>query len=100
MSRYAIFFNESGEVIGTNLTSVTTRGGTAPNGYAPAHGTPPVQRHFCNFKTNSTAALMSNMVSVNALDADANRDKFDVVSAFSYDAATAANGTQTQTCGS
>lgn len=76
-------------VIGTNSPGLTVRGGGAPGRatkYADA-GVVPRNERYLEFLTDSTADYCA--VSVDALDADANRATFDIVDAFSYDLLTA-----------
>lgn len=88
MSKYHTQFEEAGQVIGTNLTTVTYRGTAAPSGYAPAYGTPAVKRRYCNFKCNSSGVPFRNLVSINAIDSDANRATVEVLGGFKKDDAT------------
>jgi hypothetical protein len=80
--------NLAANVVGTNATDFTTRGTAAPNGYAPEYGSPAVQRLYMNFKTNSSGIPFRNVVTWNAIDADANRANVDILSCFTKNDAT------------
>jgi len=76
------------DTIGTDVAGWTERGSTGPNSQAPAYGTPCFKKRYLALKSSSSATPMRSALSWDAIDADANRDDVDMVSAFSYDAAT------------
>lgn len=83
--RFDGFDDWNTRVIGTNASGLTVRGGGAP-GFAPKYadaGVVPRNERYLQFLTDSTADYRA--VSLDALDADANRATFDIVDAFSYD---------------
>ncbi len=88
MTKYFTQFDESTQTIGTNLAGWTVRGGGAPT-RAPAYGDPaviPVKRRYLPFTTDSTSDY--RCISWDAIDADANRAKANLVAAFTVDLAT------------
>lgn len=93
MTKYFTQFDESTQTIGTNLAGWTTRGTAAPNGWAPAYGTPAVKKRYVNFKTNTSGVYLRNVITWDAIDADANRATVELLGCFSYDATTAAEVT-------
>lgn len=89
MSKYfTAWDNFSIDTIGTDVAGWTERGSTGPNSQAPAYGTPCFKKRYLALKSSSSATPMRSALSWDAIDADANRDDVDMVSAFSYDAAT------------
>lgn len=89
MSKYfTAWDNFAVDTIGTNVAGWTERGSTGPNSQAPAYGTPCFKKRYLALKSSSSATPMRSALSWDAIDADANRDDVDMVSAFSYDAAT------------
>ena len=75
MSKYFTQFDEPAQTIGTNLAGWTVRTGGAP-GRVPAYGTPPVKRRYLSYTNDSTAT--SRVLSWDAIDGDANRDKINL----------------------
>ena len=89
MSKYfTAWDNFAVDTIGTDVAGWTERGSTGPNSQAPAYGTPCFKKRYLALKSSSSATPMRSALSWDAIDADANRDDVDMVSAFSYDAAT------------
>jgi hypothetical protein len=92
MSRYLTFWDDFDvDTIGTNVVGFTTRGTAAPNGWAPAYGTPAVKNRFLNFKTNNSGVPLRNVVTWDTIDGDANRANVELLSCFSKDAVTASD---------
>lgn len=89
MSKYHTQFEESTQTIGTNLAGWTVRGGGSPT-YAPAYMSPatlPVKRRYLPFVADSTTDY--RCISWDAIDADANRAKANLLTLFLVDLTTA-----------
>lgn len=89
MSKYFVFFDDfSTYTVDTNTPGVTVRSGTPS--YAPASGSETVLAYKDEYHAlkNGTSGAQ-NVISFNALDADANRANFDYVVSFSKDLCTA-----------
>lgn len=90
MTKYFTQFDESTQTIGTNLSGWTVRSGSPSR--APAYGDPAVVAVKRRYLSLNGASAAEQTVSWDAIDADANRAKFDIVTAFAYDLTTAEQG--------
>jgi hypothetical protein len=89
MTKYFTQWDDfSVDTVGTNVVGWTTRGTAGPNSYAPAYGTPAIKRRYLKFACNSAVVPLRNVISWNAIDADANRANVELLSCFSKDATT------------
>lgn len=92
MSKYFVFFDDfSTYTVDTNIPGVTVRSGTPS--YAPASGSETVLAYKDEYHAlkNGTSGA-DNAISFDALDSDANRAKFEVLTCFSKDLVTAERG--------
>lgn len=74
--KYFTQFDESNQVIGTNLVGWTVEVGGTP-GRAPDIGDVPIKRRYLPLTTQTAAT--NTLLSWDAIDGDANRDKFDLL---------------------
>lgn len=86
MSKY--FFDYTDTVIGANLGAVTLRSGGAPT-YMPIYGAPAFKKRYLNFVSD---VVTTRSLTHNAVDADAARADFDLLTCIAVNDMTAQSG--------